>query len=265
MIQQAVIIAAGKGSRIRTSAGDLPKPLQRVAGTTLLKRTILTLAQAGVDRVVVVVGFMGDLVRRVVQSDTEFAMLGVRIEVVENPDYEKANGVSVLAAREHVDEAFLLSMADHVYDVKLPHLAAASDMALADLYLATDSRVSEVYDIDDATKVRTHLGHIVDIGKEIPEYDCIDCGVFAVTPRLMDVLDDLHREHGDCALSDGVRCLAAEGRAGVFDIGDAFWQDVDTQDARQRAEFELRRRGAVYVPSAAWRSAQIAAVAAAEK
>jgi choline kinase len=133
-------------------------------------------------------------------------------------------------------------MSDHVYDAGLARLAASADLLAADLVLCVDRRLDEIYDMDDATKVRTEDGRIVDIGKTIAGYDCVDCGVFAVGPALYDALAAERQRRGDCSLSDGVLVLAGRGRARVVDIGNAFWQDVDTAGAAQRAEAILTLR-----------------------
>lgn len=234
MIRQAVVLAAGKGTRIRDGEDDLPKPLHTVGGLTLLERTVATLAQAGVTHVVVVVGFMADTIR------TRALHYASHVEWVENPDYERANGVSLLKARGAVSGPFILSMSDHVYDAELPRRLVSCDLETADLYLCVDRRVADVYDIDDATKVRTQGDRIVDIGKTLTDYDCIDCGVFAVSDGFLRALADTEAEKGDCSLSDGVRRLASAGRARAVDIGTAFWQDVDTPGARKRAEEMMR-------------------------
>lgn len=240
MIRDAVILAAGKGTRLRTSDDDLPKPLHRVGGVPLIKRTILALAAGGVQRVVVVTGFMAPLIREAVTGDPELA--GVTIELAHNEEFEKSNGISVLVGGRRCAGAFLLSMADHIYGSSIVELLAAQDMTAADLYLATDPRTADVLDIDDATKVRTEGGRIVEIGKTIPTYDRIDCGVFCVGQPLLAALDDVRAERGDCSLSHGVQRLAERGRARVADIGDAFWQDVDTPADRAHAEQALARR-----------------------
>ena len=49
-IAQAVILAAGMGTRLRGESQPLPKPLVRVGGLTLLKRAILTARKAGITR-----------------------------------------------------------------------------------------------------------------------------------------------------------------------------------------------------------------------
>jgi choline kinase len=244
MIKRALILAAGFGSRLREGGLDVPKPLQVVRGETLLVRTVTTLAAAGIEDVWVVVGFRAEVLEAAIAADAaRWSALGVRVHTILNPEFEKSNGVSVLCAQGVVAGPFVLSMSDHVYDVAVARVAAESDMAAGDLYLCVDRRVAEVYDIDDATKVATEDGRIVDIGKTIPTFDCIDCGVFAVNDALLASLAAEKARRGDCSLSDGVKHLAGSGRARVADIGDAFWQDVDTPDAKIRAERELARLG----------------------
>ncbi|MDQ3365787.1 MAG: NTP transferase domain-containing protein [Myxococcota bacterium] len=244
MIRDAVILAAGKGTRLRASDDDLPKPLQLVRDVPLIKRTILTLAEAGVTRVVVVTGFMADLVSRTLLEDPSYAAAGIEIVIAHNPDFEKSNGISVLVGGAQCAGPFLLSMADHVYTAAVVKAVAAKDLAAADLYLATDKRIHHQLDITDATKVSSYDGRIVDIGKTIETYDRIDCGVFAVTQKLLKALEEVRQERGDCSLSEGVRRLADLGRARCADIGNAFWQDVDTPADRDHAEAGLARETA---------------------
>jgi len=210
----------------------LPKPLHEVGGVALIERTIRTLRAAGVGRVVVVTGFMADAVSA--------AVAPLDVDVVYNAEYERANGVSVLVGGAVVQGPFVLSMADHIYTPSIARLVGSQDFAVADLYLATDTRIHDVLDIDDATKVRSEDGRIVEIGKTLTEYDRIDCGVFAVTPALLDALAAVRAETQDCSLTQGVRKLAERGRARVVDILDGFWQDVDTAADRDHAEKLIR-------------------------
>jgi len=228
MLPDAVILAAGKGTRLRAAGDDLPKPLHTVGGVPLIKRTILTLARAGVTRVVVVTGFGADLVRRALERDADYERAGVTLELAHNAEFDKANGVSVLVGGAALPGPFLLSMADHLYTPAIAARVGAQDLGAADLYLATDTRLDQALDLDDATKVRSDGVRILEIGKTIPTYDRIDCGVFAVTRALLDALTAVRAEAGDCSLTDGVRRLAQQGRARVVDIGEDFWQDVDT-------------------------------------
>ncbi|MGK0360418.1 MAG: choline kinase, partial [Bradymonadia bacterium] len=99
-IHQAVILAAGFGSRIRGEAQPLPKPLVQCGGLPLLKRTLLTAAAEGITRFVMVVGYDGDRVRGAIEHDPDLAHL--ELIFVDNPDYKLSNGVSVLKAAPHI-------------------------------------------------------------------------------------------------------------------------------------------------------------------
>ncbi|MEZ4402812.1 MAG: NTP transferase domain-containing protein [Kofleriaceae bacterium] len=245
MIERAVILAAGLGTRLREPGVDLPKPLREVGGEPLLHRSLAAMAAVGVRDAWVVVGHRADEVRAALAAwAAEFAAAGLAIHTIFNPAYAGGLGLSVLVARGVVPGPFILSMSDHVYDVEVARVAAGADMTTADLVLCVDRRLDEVYDMDDATKVRTVDGRIVDIGKELPVFDCVDCGMFAIGDALLDALAAEQAARGDFSLSDGVRRLAAGGRARVADIGAAFWQDVDTPGARTRADAELARLAA---------------------
>ena len=235
MIRQAVILAAGKGTRLRAEGEELPKPLHVVGGMPLIKRTILTLGAAGVTKVVVVTGYQAEAVRAAL-LDPAYAAAGIEVVPVHNAEFDKANGISVLVGGRALTGPFMLSMADHMYTPAIARLVASQDVTAADLFLATDVRTKDILDIDDATKVRSEAGHIVEIGKQLTVFDRIDCGVFAVTPRLLEELAAVRAEKGDCSLTDGVRRLAEARRARVADIGDELWQDVDTPADRAHAE-----------------------------
>lgn len=238
-IAQAVILAAGKGTRIRGETQPRPKPLVRVGGLTLLKRAILTAKKAGIVRFVIVVGCDGEQVRGELSGDPELA--GVDLVWVDNPDYALSNGVSVLKAAPHVRGEFFLMMADHVVDAAI-YRTLQSEPARGGLVLAVDRKLSTIFDMDDATKVVTdHRGHIVRIGKQLAEFDAVDTGVFRCDQALFDALDRVYTERGDVSLSDGVQALAAEDKARTADIGEAWWQDVDTPPTIDHAEKLLFR------------------------
>lgn len=237
MIQEAVILAAGMGTRLRTVEG--PKPLVPVGGVPLVLRAIGAASAAGARHVVVVHGYRGDEVRRAVELQWDAARSGTRLDFVYNDEYEKSLGISASKAEGAVDGPFLLAMADHVFDPAIMKRLAAADMAAADVYVSMDRRVDEIDDPEDATRVRVEGDRLVAISKQLDPYDGIDCGVFAASPSLFPALRRSRAELGQPTLSHGVEILAAAGRARVMDIGDAYWQDVDTPAALALAEAKV--------------------------
>jgi choline kinase len=102
--------------------------------------------------------------------------------------------------------------------------------------LMVDYKLESIFDMDDATKVKSENGKISSIGKQIEDYNCIDTGVFICTTGLLNEIRKVYEDKGDASLSDGVQALAETGRMHTLDIGDAFWQDVDTPEMLEHAE-----------------------------
>lgn len=243
-VSHAVVIAAGAGRRLRdTSDEDAIKPITPVLGVPLVVRTLATLRDEGVREATVVTGYKAAEVEAVVGRSVSLAPL--RLRFVRNADWRRQNGLSVLAARGSVGGAFLLSMADHLYAPALVRTLRAARRTAGELLLAIDRRTSEVPDPDDAMWVRLDArDRIHDIGKRLSTYDAVDTGVFLADAALFDALDVERQEHaGDCALADGVRRLARQGRARAVDIADAWWHDVDTRADLLRVEARLRAAG----------------------
>jgi choline kinase len=238
---EVVILAAGQGLRIRKDEQDYLKPLYPLGGRPLLSHVFEALTGAGVRKLNVVVGFCSaDLVPGVRSVVPE----GAEVQFIDNPDWKLSNGISLLCARGAVQGPFLLSMADHLYRSEVVERLVRGAADPDSLYLGVDRKLDSIFDMDDATKVRTEGGCIVEIGKHLTRFDCVDTGLFVCPPAVFDYLETARQEGGgDCSLSAGVQAMARDGRARVVDIGDAFWQDVDTAEMLAHAEAWLAERG----------------------
>jgi choline kinase len=232
---QVVILAAGAGSRLRGDGTASLKPLQRVAGRALIEHVIGAFHEVGVRKFHIVVGSGKDEITAHLRSA---AAARWDLHFIDNPNWMKQNGLSVLAAREQVAGPFFLSMADHLFEASLVATLAQGAVSPELLYLAVDRKIDTIFDLDDATKVQTRGDVIAQIGKTLTTYNAIDAGVFVCPPSLFGYLEAA-QVGGDCSLSDGVRALAAAGFARAVDIGDAFWQDVDTPEMLAQAEAGL--------------------------
>jgi|SRR5882672_1208070 len=230
-VNQCLILAAGNGTRIRTISGALPKPLVEFRGKPIIEHIVQRAQRAGIEQFVIVVGYRSDLIRNWFEGRS----LGVSVTFVENPDYDKANGISALKARIVIHENFLLLMADHLFEPATAESLIRQPLGSGEVILAVDPNIDRVFDLDDATKVLRNGDRIVDIGKEIAHYDALDTGMFLCSPTLFDRLEFVAKD-GNCSLSDGMRQLIAEGRLRALEIGQERWQDLDTPEALAHAE-----------------------------
>lgn len=239
MTRDALIIAAGHGSRLRALSPS--KPLTPVAGVPLIEWAVRDLAAAGVERVVVATGHAADRVEAFLAALA--ARAGVRIETVRVPDWNRPNGWSVLAGAERIAGNYILQMADHLFEPGLIAALAGQGSEDRGVTLAIDRRLdSPLIDPDDATCVRTEGDRIVAIGKTVAPFDAIDCGAFLATCELAAAIAGAIADGRAGSLSDGMQRLADAGRAATMDVGERWWLDVDDPRALALAEAEAPAR-----------------------
>ena len=233
-IAEAVVLMAGSGSRLRANGLNLPKPLIPIHGRPLISYTIDALVHAGIKIVYAVVGFESESLMAQMRPLIPHTL---DVRFIANRDWKKQNGISVLVAAEHVRSPFLLTMSDHLFDQSIFEvvLRAPCDR----LNLVIDRKLNSMVDLDDAMKVQTRGDQIVAIGKNLRTYDAIDTGLFVCAHEIFQYLERA-KQNGDCSLADGVRLMADDGKTRAIDIGDAWWQDVDTPDMLRHAEKKMR-------------------------
>ncbi|KYF49474.1 nucleotidyl transferase [Sorangium cellulosum] len=162
---KAVIIGAGRGSRLRHLTEELPKTLVPILGRPMLDSILEALAAGGFKRsdVVFVCGYKADVIRAAYPDLT----------YVENRDWEQNNILlSLLCAREHLAGGFVSTYADIVYR---PEIVADLVRSPHDIALACDTDWRRRYvnrsqhPETDAEKLRADAsGRVVEISRRIP-------------------------------------------------------------------------------------------------
>lgn len=109
-VQRAIIVAAGRGERMRPLTLTTPKPLVPVRGRRMIDTVITALRQNGVVEIYVVVGYQKERFR-------ELETLYPGLRLIENPWYESCNNISSLyAAREHLSDVIILDADQLVFE-----------------------------------------------------------------------------------------------------------------------------------------------------
>ncbi len=150
---QAVILAAGMGSRLNAMTGGGSKALVDIGGRPLLLHTLEALADHGIGPVLVIVGHEAQALQ---------AVIGDRAEVILNDRFAETNSLySLWLARDWIKGPFVLLNCDLFFDPRiLDELLEQPGNVLA--YDSTSSRGRE------QTKVAVKQRRIVDIGKDLP-------------------------------------------------------------------------------------------------
>ncbi|MGE0134535.1 MAG: NTP transferase domain-containing protein [Dehalococcoidia bacterium] len=228
-----MILAAGRGSRLRATATDDPKPLTPLLGSPLIEHAIARFRGAGVSEIIVVVGYGRE------KMLPKLAEIRQREHVSITPavcrDWRLGNGSSALAAAPHVEEPFFLAMADHLFDPEALTRLVAEDDGQRACAVVIDRAPDPSIDVEEATKVQLAGDLVQRIGKELPRYHAIDTGLFLCRDGLFDALRDAAAD-GQHGLSDAVGRLALAGEAAAVDGTGLGWMDIDTPAELAAAE-----------------------------
>ena len=230
---KCLVIAAGKGSRLLQK--EESKPLMPLLGVPLIERVIRTAIDAGADDFYVVTGFQAERVQSFLGNLSN--RLKISITSIFNEEWEKENGLSVLTARKHLHDPFLLLMADHLFDPSIARDLMSVPLNDAEIALAVDGNIqNSLVDMEDVTRVKTNGEKICGIGKGIADFNGFDTGIFFCTPAIFNALEQSARKHNNTTLSGAGRIMAAENQFIAFKIKDRFWIDVDDPASLKKAE-----------------------------
>ncbi len=132
---QAIILAAGMGRRLGELTKDNTKCMLEVNGIRLIDRTLESLSQLQLNRVVIVVGYNGAKVKQYLGNSYK----GMEIVYVDNPVYDKTNNIySLFLARDYmVAEDTILLESDLIFEHGVIDKLLADprrDLALVDKY-----------------------------------------------------------------------------------------------------------------------------------
>lgn len=227
MVQAAVLLVAGIGSRLRPITDTRPKALAPVGDETILGRAVRLLLDFGVSRLILATGYREDAVRS--------ALGGLACEVVlcPNPRYASTqNSVSLALCREAVGgRSFFKLDGDVVFDPELLERIAAGD---AELVAGVDS--GRKLDAE-AMKVVVAGERIVRFGKAVPlaESHGESIGIERVSAgastKLFDALDERVRAGiTDLYYEDVYSQMIGRGELSAIaaDVSGLRWTEVDT-------------------------------------
>ena len=238
----AMILAAGLGTRLRPLTLTTPKALVEVDGVPMLERVAQRLLAAGADRLLVNVSYLAEDVEAYVRAAAWRTPDGRPVETVvsDEPDgpLETGGGIKKAAGFFRRDVPFLVHNADILTTVDLAGLVAAQRAGSAIATLAVAPATTDRYLLVDDAGL---LGYAYD-GEEHTKRDAegearrVDfCGAQACAPALLDELEAVE-DAKFSVMTTYLRLAAEPGRVAVFEsTPTARFLDVGTPERLEKA------------------------------
>ena len=222
-VKKAVLLAAGKGTRMKELTNDLPKPMLEVRGKPILLHIVEGLRAAGVTDFCIVVGYRADVVRDFFGDGLKF---GVRINYATQVVQDGTGRVVELAKDFAGSDAFILSYGDIL--INPANYARLTDLAGAEGIVTVKRNEGEI--AKGGCVVVNDRFELIDLIEKptgpapSPWYNT---GVYTFSPSIFEFTARLKLSpRGEYELTDAIRDLAQGGKTvRVIELaGD--WADV---------------------------------------
>jgi UDP-N-acetylglucosamine diphosphorylase / glucose-1-phosphate thymidylyltransferase / UDP-N-acetylgalactosamine diphosphorylase / glucosamine-1-phosphate N-acetyltransferase / galactosamine-1-phosphate N-acetyltransferase len=209
-ICQAVILAAGRGTRMRELTAELPKPMIEVRGKPVLQHILEGLRNAGVGQLLLVVGYRADAVQNFFGDGSRY---NVAIQYV-TQTVQDGTGRVVELARDFVgNRPFILAYGDILVDpANYESLVDLPDDVEAMLTVTRGEDVSKggAVFLDDEM-------NLVDLREKPkpgePTSPWYNAGIYMFRPSIFDFTAKLRPSpRGEYELTDAIRDFAQSGR-----------------------------------------------------
>ncbi|GGL68353.1 UTP--glucose-1-phosphate uridylyltransferase AglF [Halocalculus aciditolerans] len=233
---QAVVLAAGEGTRLRPLTEDKPKGMVEVAGKPILTHCFEQLADLGADEFVVVVGYMKEKI--IEHYGDEFQ--GIPITYAHQRE-QKGLAHALLTVEEYIDDDFMLMLGDNIFDANLEDVVRRQEEERADAAFL----VEEV-PYEEASRygvcVTNKYGEITDVVEkpDDPPSNLVMTGFYTFTPAIFHACHLVQPSNrGEYEISEAIDLLIQSGRT-IDAIRMKGWRiDVGYPEDQEEAEERL--------------------------
>jgi len=233
-MRTAVVSCAVRPTDLDTN--DVPRSLIPIGGEPLINHALVQLLHAGIERVVLIVGYRGALVRKAVDACEELKK--VQLDVLDLGDeWRQGFCASLIKARAMVatPDDFILCTFDHVFDpaivqsivdVSVPANGAAVlvDVSKRDVKGGASVLVNLLGDDHQVTRVKPASSGSPDMG----EVSGIEAGLFKCSMAIFDVLESMHRVKPYFPFHEVLSELAQRGALTATTTAGGTWFAVET-------------------------------------
>ncbi|MBK5114898.1 MAG: NTP transferase domain-containing protein [Candidatus Heimdallarchaeota archaeon] len=235
-----IILCAGKGNRLKPATNYCPKPLVLIRGRPIISYLIENYLWNDFEEFVFVIGHKGKTMQKRLEQlhrkyRKKYPDKEINFHLKLNDHVSRGNGYSgYLGLRkvleENLGDQVMLSMGDHLYSHNLIKHMCYERKSDDDIIIATDPNLDSIYvDVEEATKIMgDKKGNVVNIGKEINQFNRIDMGVFILRTKIVQLIDKLDEEEVVFGWTDVVRKTIEKGLIVRYcDTTEQEWVDID--------------------------------------
>lgn len=218
---EAVVLAAGRGERLRPLTNTRNKVVLPVANKPIIVRLLEQLREGGIKRVLVVVGYLSDSIRNLLGDGSE---LGMKIEYIEQKEI-LGTGHAVLQAEGYLSGRFLVLNGDIVMSSSAAR-SIFEKISRASEYIIFGYRHDNPAQFGILIEESGKLKEIIEKPRDYPSSALVNAGIYILDDGIFDVLRRIGRsERGEIEITQAVTELARISDVSVKRL-EGNWVDV---------------------------------------
>lgn len=237
---KAILLAAGRGTRISRMVEAVPKSTLPINGTPLIRHTVKMLTDIGIE-CIVCVGYQREKIFK--------ALEGLEVTYCINPFYDVTNSIASLwFAKKYIDDDILILNADVYFSKEILKLILADNH---NVVMAIDKSRIEVGDYFFKT---TDNGCITKYGKELPisERTCEYVGICKMDKSFCETfntrMEKLVYEYNHSLWWENVLySLTDSCNIHTIDVEERFWSEIDYFDDYERILKHIEKENSLKV------------------
>ena len=225
---EAVILAGGKGTRLRPYTTTLPKPLMPVGERPILEIVIGQLKAAGIRKITIAVNHMAEIIMAFFGNGEKFG-----VEITYSMEDKPLGTVGPLKLIKDLPEYFLVMNGDILSDIDYARLFKSHIASGAPFTIATYQRDSKIdFGVLEIDKISHRLTGFIE--KPIYHFD-VSMGIYVFSRRVMDMVP-ADQSFGIDNLA--LRLLDENQPVNIFPFG-GYWLDIGRPDDYDKANQDL--------------------------
>lgn len=238
---QAIILAAGKGTRLKNLTKNLPKALIKVSGKTLLEYCLEFLNKNQIKKIVIVTGYKANLIEEFINKLSKYKK---EIIIAKNPNYELGNILSLKTGLPYIDDSFLIMNVDHIY--YNPKIFEKIVKKVDGITAVCD--FDRILEKDDMKVLLDKNSKIIKINKSLSNYNG---GYTGITICHRDYIELYFRTvnkicnnyNGMINVEEVLQTLQKKGiKINICDISNLGWLEVDTNNDLKKAKEKMIKK-----------------------
>ncbi len=234
-IDTAVILAAGRGTRLRPYTNDIPKGFIKIGNETLIERSVRLLKSNGIRKIIIGTGYLSEHYENFAQKHG--------LITYKNKDFATTGSFHTLFCVSHlIQNDFLLLESDLLYQERA--ITSILSYDADDVVLCSGFTNSN----DEVYVEKSEDGRLKSLSKKRSELRSIDAelvGIWKISKNLLDKLMRYHSSSSDALTTDyecAVARLAGNHTVKVLKIDDLVWCEIDNEVHLERAQQEILPR-----------------------